>query len=99
MDWSKIIDKFFGFLCNLIPGAAVLLVGALHRPEVWAALWKPGYLGYQTKLTVLITAAFIAGSTVNSALGAISSMVMTKLSALQAKQPAAKPQQPFPYWQ
>jgi len=71
MDWTKVIDKFFGFLCGMIPGSVVLMVAALHHSDVWTTFWKVGYLGYQTKLAILIAAAFVAGSTVNSVLGAI----------------------------
>jgi hypothetical protein len=71
MDLAKLIDKFFGFLSGLVPGSVVLLIGALHRPEAWSDFWKVNYLGYQTKIAILFVFALVAGSTVNSVLGAI----------------------------
>ena len=85
MDWMKIIDKFFGFLCGLIPGSVVLLVVALHRPELWTTFWKLDHLGYQTKLTILVAAAFVAGSTVNSVLGAIIGGIANYVAAREAE--------------
>ncbi len=66
MDWTKLIDKFFGFLCALIPGSVVLLIAVLHRPDLWKMFWNIGHLGYQTQMAILIAAAFVAGTTVNS---------------------------------
>ncbi len=93
MDWTKLIDKFFGFLCALIPGSVVLLVVALHRPELWTTFWKLDHLGYQTKLTILLAAGFVAGSTVNSVLGAIIGGIANYVAGREAEKRAAEAQQ------
>ncbi len=91
MDWTKIIDKFFGFLCGMIPGSVVLMVAALHHSDIWTTFWKVGYLGYQTKLAILIAAAFVAGSTVNSVLGAIVGGVSSTVADRRGQQSAPAP--------
>ncbi len=88
LDWTKLIDKFFGFLCALIPGSVVLLIAVLHRPDLWTTFWNIGHLEYQAKLAVLIGAAFVAGSTVNSVLGAIIGGISTNAATSQAEKRA-----------
>jgi hypothetical protein len=89
MDWTKLIDKFFGFLCALIPGSVVLLVAALHRPELWTMLWQVGHVGYQTQMTILLAAAFVAGTTVNSVLGGLIQGIANYVAGREAEKRAA----------
>jgi hypothetical protein len=66
MDWAKVpLEKISIFVAALIPGSSVLLVVALHRPDLWRGLWDLTYIGYQTKIAVLIFVAFVVGHTVN----------------------------------
>lgn len=72
MDLAKILlDKFFGFIAALIPGFFVLLVVVLHNGTLWKEFWELNYLVYETKIAILFFAAFIAGCTVSSFLGAL----------------------------
>ena len=89
MDLAKLIDKFFGYLSGLVPGSVVLLIVALHRPEAWSDFWKVSYLGYQTKIAILFVFALIAGSTVNSVLGAIIGGISNGVAGAQAEKRAA----------
>jgi hypothetical protein len=93
MDLAKLIDKFFGFLSGLVPGSVVLLIMALHRPEAWSDFWKVNYLGYQTKITILFAFALIAGSTVNSVVGAIIGGIQSGVAGYQAEKRAAQAQE------
>src|ERR1700719_1055445 len=99
MDWAKILDKFSVFIAALIPGSFVLLVAALHHSELWRKLWDLNYLGYQTKIGILVFAAFAAGLTVNEGVAFILNFagnfvtsykmaVAQKEAALQARQAA-----------
>ena len=71
MDWTKLFDKFFWVIASLVPGAVLVMVGVLRHPAAWNDFWALNYLGYQTKLSILLVVCFVAGSTVNSVLGAI----------------------------
>jgi hypothetical protein len=72
MDLAKVLlNKFFGLIANLVPGGFVLLVVALQHGELWKQFWSPNYLGYQTKIAILVFAAFVAGFTVSSLAGAL----------------------------
>ena len=58
MDLAKVLlNKFFGLIANLVPGGFVLLVVALQHGELWKQFWSPNYLGYQTKIAILVFAA------------------------------------------
>jgi len=94
MDWAKLLDKFFVFIAALIPGGFVLLVGALRHSGLWGMFWSLNYLGYQTKVGILIFAAFAAGLTVNEAVSfminfAASSVASYRMASAQ-KQAALK---------
>lgn len=71
MDWAKLIDKFYKYIFSVIPGSVVLAVGVLNHPKLWDSYWNMGYLGYQTKLVMLILVTMILGSTVDSLAGAV----------------------------
>ena len=110
MDWLKLYDKFYDWIYALIPGSLVVMVGVMHRPELWASLWNISYLGYQTKLVILVVVAFVLGSTVNSIVGAIVGGIQGGVSSYKyenaraatgAPGQGAQNQQPqlVPYWQ
>ena len=88
MDWTKLIDRFFGFLCGLIPGSVVVAVAALHRPDVWSDFWKLANFGYQTKVAVLVGIAFVTRTSVNSFLGALVGGISSGLAAYKAEKRA-----------
>jgi hypothetical protein len=72
MDLAKVLlNRFFGLIANLVPGCCVLLVVALQHGELWRQFWSPNYLGYQTKIAILVFAAFVAGFTVSTLAGAL----------------------------
>ena len=72
MDLAKVLlNRFFGLVANLVPGGCVLLVVALQHGELWNEFWSPSYFGYQTKIGILVFAAFVAGFTVSSLAGAL----------------------------
>ncbi len=103
MDLAKVLlDKFFGFIAAIIPGCFVVLVVVLHHRELWQQLWDTNYLGYQTKVAILVFAAFVAGITVTSFVGAVLGVVIfdianrrnQKMMAQAAAFSAAAQQQP-----
>ncbi len=69
MDWIKVsLDRLFDFLAALVPGCAILVVLGLHHPEWARTLRDINYLGYQTKVWLVLGAAFTAGWSVTSGL-------------------------------
>jgi hypothetical protein len=67
MDLIKVtIDKFFGFLAAVIPGVTVLIVFSINHPRVATTIRDINYLGYKTKLSLILAAAVIAGWTVTT---------------------------------
>ena len=83
----------------------MVMVGVMHRPDVWTAYWVDGYLGhlgYQTKLAMLIAATFVLGNTVDSALGALAGGIMGGVAGYkgtkQAENPGAEPAAVTAYW-
>jgi hypothetical protein len=66
MDWLKTLERFFGVVAVVIPGAAVLTLFGIHHPD-WAAYVRDiNYIGYRTKISLVVGAAFIAGWTVTT---------------------------------
>jgi hypothetical protein len=89
MDLAKILlDKFFGFVAALIPGFFLLLVVVLHHGDLWRQLWDLNYLGYETKVAIVVFAAFIAGVTVSSFAGAAIGGFIGGLSAYKGAKAA-----------
>jgi hypothetical protein len=67
MDLIKVtIDKFFGFLAAVIPGITVLIVFSINHPSFATTIRDINYLGYGTKLSLILAAAVIAGWTVTT---------------------------------
>jgi hypothetical protein len=67
MDWSKYpLEKLFSFVAAVIPGFVALLVfpGSLQ----W--LFALGFLGYRTRVTVVVLLAFVVGFTMTTILSA-----------------------------
>lgn len=98
MDWLKLaVDRFFGLIAGIIPGTAVLIVVGIHHPD-WARYVRDiNYLGYGTKITLVLAAAIVAGWTVlaiyNSLVNGIHGLFKGKMqkSVLQAKDPELPP--------
>jgi hypothetical protein len=62
MDWIKVsMDRVFGFLTAVIPGTAAFVVLGLHHPD-WVKDFRDGnYLGYRTKVWLVVAVAFALG--------------------------------------
>jgi hypothetical protein len=59
MEWIRIsVERLFGFLTALIPGAAILLVFTHHYPWLIAHLWDISQLGYESKIAISCFAPF-----------------------------------------
>jgi len=98
MDWLKLVlDRFFGLIAGLIPGSAVLIVIGTHHPA-WAGYVRDiSYLGYRTKVALVVIAALFSGWTVlaiyNSLVGGIQGIFRAKMekSLMERKDPELPP--------
>jgi hypothetical protein len=83
MDWTKYpLEKLFSFVAGIIPGAVVILV--FGRPQWFFAL---GFLGYRTKVFLIVLVAFVIGFTATTFLNAILSGVGGAIGAVSYKPP------------
>jgi hypothetical protein len=72
MDWSKYpLDKLAYFAGEVIPGFVALLIfeRAAHGSFGW--FFTLGFLGYRTKLSLVLLVAFVVGHTLNSVVRAL----------------------------
>jgi hypothetical protein len=83
MDWTKYpLEKLFSFVAGIIPGAVVLLIfGGLQR------FFALGFLGYRTKVSLIILAAFVIGFTATTFLNAILGGVGGAIGSVTYKPP------------
>lgn len=71
MDFSKYpLEKFFYFLAGVIPGFVALLILQLATPGRFGWFFGLGFLGYRTKLSLIVLAAFVVGNSLTTFLSA-----------------------------
>lgn len=71
MDFSKYpLEKLFYFLAGVIPGFVALLIFRLAAPGSFGWFFNLGFLGYRTKLSLILLAAFVIGNTLTTFLSA-----------------------------
>jgi hypothetical protein len=106
MDFSKYpFEKLFGFAAGVIPGFIALLIFQLAAPGSFGWFFSLGFLGYKTKLSLIILTAFIVGNTMttflDSFLGALGGAVGAVVAAQRPyKSPESHPVAPWrdPKW-
>jgi hypothetical protein len=84
MDLSKYpVEKLFYFVAGIIPGFVALLIFHVAIPGSFGWFFALGFLGYKTKLGLIIMAAFVIGNSMttflNAFLGAIGGIIGTVL--------------------
>jgi hypothetical protein len=72
MDLSKYpLEKLVYFIAGIIPGSVALLIYRLAVPGSFEWFFALGFLGYKTKLTVVLLTAFIIGNSMTQFLSSI----------------------------
>src|ERR1019366_7110704 len=67
MDFSKYpLEKLFYFLAGVIPGFVALFIFQLAVPGSFGWFFNLGFLGYRTKLSLILLAAFVVGNTLTT---------------------------------
>jgi hypothetical protein len=83
MDWTKYpLEKLFSFAAGIIPCSVVLLI--FGRLQWFFAL---GFLGYRTKVSLVVLVAFVIGFTATTFLNAILGAVGGAIGAVRYKPP------------
>jgi hypothetical protein len=93
MDLTKYpLEKFFYFLAGVIPGFVALLIYHLAVPGSFSWFFTLGFLGYRTKLSLILLAAFVIGNTLTTFLGALLGAIGGAYGgAIRAKRPYVPP--------
>ena len=72
MDLSKFpLDKLFYFVAGVIPGFVALLIFQLAAPGSFGWFFALGFLGYKTKLSLILVAAFAVGYSMTTILAGL----------------------------
>jgi len=72
MDLSKYpLDKLSSFIAAIIPGSIAILIFALAKPGIFTWFVNLGFLGYNTKLTLILAVAFVIGISMTTCLNAL----------------------------
>jgi hypothetical protein len=67
MDWSKYsLEKLFFFVAGVIPGFIALLIFDVASPGSFGWFFALGFLGYKSKLAVILIAAFVLGNSMTT---------------------------------
>jgi hypothetical protein len=85
VDLSKYpLEKFFFFVAGIIPGFVALLIFQLAAPGSFGWFFALGFLGYKTKLSVILLTAFIIGNSLTTFLsgflGALGGVIGQRLA-------------------
>jgi hypothetical protein len=92
MDLSKYpLEKFFFFVAGIIPGFVALLIFQLAAPGSFDWFFTLGFLGYKTKLSVILITAFIVGNSLTTFLNSILGAVGGFMGHREAQKPFQPP--------
>lgn len=84
MDWSKYpLDKLIYFVAEIIPGFVALLIFQLAAPGSFHWFFVAAFLGYNTKIILILLVSFVVGHTMTSLVGALLGAVGGAFGAVQ----------------
>src|SRR5438128_12681635 len=101
MDLSKYpLDKLASFIAAIIPGFAALLIFNLAAPGSFMWFFGLGSLGYNTKLTLILIAAFVIGISLTTLLNGLLGGAGGVLGGMTYKHPSQYDVAPWrdPQW-
>src|SRR6267378_7001196 len=92
MDLSKYpLEKLFFFVAGIIPGFVALLIFQLAAPGSLGWFFSLGFLGYKTKLSAILLAAFIVGNSLTTFLSSLLGGAGGFYGAILAQRPYQPP--------
>jgi hypothetical protein len=69
MDFTKLpLEKLLYFVAGVIPGFVVLLIFQAAHPYAFGWFVNLAFLGYKTKISLILLVAFVAGNTLTASL-------------------------------
>jgi hypothetical protein len=91
MEWSKYpLEKLLYFVAGIIPGFLALMIAQLHNPGLFDWFFAVGFLGYRTKLSLILLASFAIGYSMTTFLRALLGGIGGAVGAL-VKRPYQSP--------
>jgi hypothetical protein len=88
MDLSKYpLERLFYFIAGVIPGFAALLIFQLAAPGSFVWFFTLSFLGYKTKLSLILIAAFVIGNCMTSFLGSLAGTVGGAIGGAKSQRP------------
>lgn len=92
MDLSKYpLEKLIYYLAAIIPGFVALLIFQTAAPGSFGWFFALGFLGYKTKLALVLLASFVIGYTLTTFLGAVLLFVGGAYGGIISKRPYKQP--------
>jgi hypothetical protein len=92
MDLSKYpLEKLVYFIAGIIPGFVALLIYGLAVPGSFGWFFALGFLGYKTRISLILLVAFVAGNSLTTLLNAILGSIGATLDRREAKEPYKPP--------
>lgn len=92
MDLSKYpLEKLFYFVAGIIPGSITLIVYRLAVPNAFGWFFTLGFLGYKTKLALIVLVTFVIGNSMTTFLRSFLGMIGGVIGAV-VKRPYEPPQ-------
>src|SRR5882757_1233860 len=92
MDLSKYpLEKFFFFAAGIIPGFVALLIFQFAAPGSFGWFFCLGFLGYKSKLSIILLTAFIIGNSLTSFLSGILGGIGGAIGMRLAREPYQPP--------
>ena len=96
IDFAKVpFEKAVHLLTKVLPGFAVLYVYNSHTPGAIASILSLAYLGYATKIWILIAISFALGYTLSTFINTAVTVIAGAIGALWAA--VAKGRHPYTY--
>jgi hypothetical protein len=92
MDFSKYpFEKLFYFVAGIIPGFVALLIFERAAPGSFGWFFSMGFLGYRTKLALVLLVAFLVGNSMTTFLSGLLGSVGGIVGAITALRPYTPP--------
>jgi hypothetical protein len=92
MDLSKYpLEKFFFFVAGIIPGFVALLIFEFAAPGSFGWFFSLGFLGYKSKLGIILLTAFIIGNSLTTFLSGLLGAIGGAIGARLAREPYQPP--------
>ena len=86
------VERLFSFIAGIIPGFVALLIYQLAVPGSFGWFFTLGFLGYRTKLALILLTAFVIGNSmatfVRATMGAVGGVIGTRKAQKTPFEPA-----------